>query len=86
MESSSVVIAIGSSKMREAFDGILIGEKFGDQHDFYNLAVAGDRPYVVNAEIEAIIKADPRLVIIEIGPNTLSQHLFPSQLFLACPI
>ena len=76
-KSDNAFIAIGSSKMREALDGILIGEKFNNTFDFYNLAVAGDRPYVRMLEIEAIIDANPRYVIFEIGPNTLSSLSTP---------
>ena len=76
-ESDNSFIAIGSSKMREAFDGILIGEKFNNSFDFYNLAVAGDRPYVRMLEIEAMIAANPNYVIFEIGPNTLSSLSSP---------
>jgi hypothetical protein len=76
-ESDNAFIAIGSSKMREALDGILIGEKFNNSFDFYNLAVAGDRPYVRMLEIEAIIAANPKYVIFEVGPNTFSSLSTP---------
>ena len=71
-ESENSIIAIGSSKMREAFDGITIGDLFDNTYDFYNLALAGDRPYVRMLEIEALINAKPKYVILEVGPNTFS--------------
>ena len=70
--SDSAVIAIGSSKMRDAFDGQLLGELHGGEYDFYNIALAGDRPFVRMLEIDAIIAAQPEFIILEIGPNTFS--------------
>ena len=70
--SDKHVIAIGSSKMREIFDGVTIGELTDYSGDFFNLAYAGDRPYVRMIEIDALIRTDPQMVIIEIGPNVFS--------------
>lgn len=70
--SENPVIALGSSKMREIFDGHLIGEMTEYDGDFYNLAYAGDRPYVRMIEIDALIDTNPKLVMIEIGPNMFS--------------
>lgn len=70
--SENPVIALGSSKMREIFDGHLIGELTEFDGDFYNLAFAGDRPYVRMIEIDALIDSNPKLVMIEIGPNVFS--------------
>jgi hypothetical protein len=75
--SDEYVIAIGSSKMREIFDGVTIGEFTNFSGDFYNLAYAGDRPYVRMIEIDAIIRTDPKMVIIEIGPNIFSSLATP---------
>ena len=70
--SENPVIAIGSSKMREIFNGITIGENTTFDGDFYNLAYAGERPYVRMIEIDAIINLKPNLVIMEVGANTFS--------------
>ena len=75
--SDSPVIAIGSSKMREAFDGQLLSEIDDHDHDFYNLALAGDLPYVRMLETSAIIDLNPTFVVIEIGPNTFSSLATP---------
>jgi hypothetical protein len=75
--SDSAIVAIGSSKMREAFDGQLLGQLDDSNHDFYNLAVAGDRPYVRMLEINAILELRPKIVIIELGPNTFSSLATP---------
>ena len=70
--SENPVIAIGSSKMREIFNGLTIGENTSYEGEFYNLAYAGDRPYVRMIEIDAMIELNPKLVIFEIGANTFS--------------
>lgn len=70
--SENPVIALGSSKMREIFDGHLIGEMTEFEGDFYNLAYASDRPYVRMIETDALIDSNPQLVMIEIGPNVFS--------------
>lgn len=76
-KSENSVIALGSSKMREIFDGNLIGEYTNFEGDFYNLAYASDRPYVRMIEIDALIRTNPSLVMIEIGPNMFSSLAEP---------
>ena len=71
-QSDNPVIALGSSKMREIFDGHLINEHTEFEGDFYNLAYASDRPYVRMIEIDALIHTNPKLVMLEIGPNMFS--------------
>jgi len=70
--SENPVIAIGSSKMREIFNGITIGENTTFDGDYYNLAYAGDKPYIRMIEIDAMIELNPKLIIIEVGANTFS--------------
>lgn len=72
-ESDSPVIAIGSSKMREIFNGISIGENSTSEADFFNLAYGMDMPYVRMIELDYLINSNPELVIIEMGPSTFSQ-------------
>ena len=67
------VIAIGSSRMREIFDGGLIGNLSNAEYDFFNLAYGMDLPYIRMIEIHELIISSPGLVIIEIGPSTFSQ-------------
>lgn len=71
--SDEAVIGIGSSKMREIFDGRLIGNLTEYSGDFYNLGYAEDRPYVRMIELQAMIASAPKLVIMEVGPNTFSK-------------
>ena len=75
--SENPVIAIGSSKMREIFNGLTIGENTSYEGEFYNLAYAGDRPYVRMIEIDAMIELNPKMVIFEIGANTFSSMSQP---------
>ena len=70
--SENPVIAIGSSKMREIFNGITIGENTTFEGDFFNLAYAGNRPYIRMIEIDAMIELNPKLIIFEVGANTFS--------------
>ena len=67
------VIALGSSKIREAFDGIEM-EKHSIHEDvgFYNLGLAGERPYIRLVELDSIISSNPEVIVLEFGPNTLS--------------
>jgi hypothetical protein len=70
--SENPVIAIGSSKMREIFNGITIGENTTYDGDFFNLAYSLDKPYIRMLEIDAMIELNPKLIIIEVGANTFS--------------
>lgn len=75
--SENPIIAIGSSKMREIFDGIAIADSTSFDGEFYNLAYAGDTPYIRMVEIDTLIVLKPDLVILEIGPNTFSKTSQP---------
>ena len=75
--SDSAVIAIGSSKMREAFNGVLLKELSSSEHDFYNLAYGLEHPYVRVIEIGSIVELNPNMVVMEIGPNTFSELSTP---------
>ena len=75
--SENPIIAIGSSKMREIFDGIAIADSTSFDGEFYNLAYAGDTPYIRMVEIDTLILLKPDLVILEIGPNTFSKTSQP---------
>jgi hypothetical protein len=72
-ESDFPVIAIGTSRMREIFDGISIGENSSSGADFFNLAYGMDLPYIRMIEIDYLIDSNPSLVIIEMGPSSFSK-------------
>ena len=66
-QDTSSVIGIGSSKMREAFNGEEIKKNSATRSvDFYNLGLAADLPYFRSIQIEPILDTKPELLIIEI--------------------
>ena len=77
-QDTSSVIGIGSSKMREAFNGEEIRKNSATRSvEFYNLGLAADLPYFRAIQIEPILDIEPELLIIEIGPNSFSQLKSP---------
>jgi hypothetical protein len=67
------VIAWGSSKMRESFDGSEM-EKISGHKDanFYNLGYASELPYLRLPEVSSMISSNPDVLVLELGPNTFS--------------
>ena len=53
-ESENSVIALGSSKMREIFNGAAIQDQSGTDTEFFNLGYAGERYYVRMIETDAV--------------------------------
>lgn len=72
-ESENSVIALGSSKMREIFNGAAIQNHSNTDTEFFNLGYAGERYYVRMIEIDAIVALRPNLVVLEVGPNSFSK-------------
>ncbi|MGB0611221.1 MAG: hypothetical protein ACPGMW_01215, partial [Poseidonia sp.] len=71
-QPDAVVLGIGSSKMREAFDGALLEKESATVGvTFANLGVADDMPFYRMTSIEAVSKLQPEVVVIEVGPNSL---------------
>jgi hypothetical protein len=67
------IIAWGSSKMREAFNGNEFEEySIHQDANFYNLAFAAERPYYRLPEISSMINAEPDVLMLELGPSTFS--------------
>ena len=72
-KSEATVLAVGSSKMREGFDGGLLDKESAARGVIYaNLGVAADVPYFRMTNIEAIANLQPDVVVLELGPNSLS--------------
>ena len=67
------IIAIGSSRMREIYDGISLKENSSYEIDFFNLAYGMDLPIIRMIEVDNLIEIKPRLVILEVGPSTFSE-------------
>tara|TARA_Y100001980_G_C14534932_1_gene311392 strand:+ start:133 stop:1857 length:1725 start_codon:yes stop_codon:yes gene_type:complete len=64
------VIGIGSSILRAALDGKCVTETLEtDNVNVFNLAVSGANPYTEILQIPAIIRANPKLVVLDMGPN-----------------
>ena len=73
--NEDAVIAIGSSIIRAAIDGKCISENINDENtNVYNLGISGAVPYTEILQIPAIIKSNPELVVIELGPNGLFEY------------
>jgi len=59
--------------MREGFDGGLLAKESAARGVIYaNLGVAADVPYFRMTNVEAITNLQPDVVILELGPNSLS--------------
>ena len=68
----SSVVGIGSSIIQAALDGSCITEKLGDKGtSVYNLGISGGNPYTESLQIPALVRANPELVILDLGPNGL---------------
>jgi len=66
------VIGIGSSIIQAALNGSCITEKLDNQDtSVYNLGISGANPYTESLQIPALIRANPELVILDLGPNGL---------------
>lgn len=71
-DKSRSVVGIGSSIMQYAMDGKCMSENSKVQNSkFYNFGMSGGYPYVEMVQIPSLIEADPSVVIVEIGPNSL---------------
>ena len=66
------VVGIGSSIMLSAMDGTCMEQESQIQpSQFYNFAMSGGKPYSEMIQIPALIDANPEVVMIEVGPNSL---------------
>lgn len=66
------VVGIGSSIIRAALNGSCITEKLENQGtSVYNLGISGANPYTESLQIPALIRANPELVLLDLGPNGL---------------
>jgi len=71
-DDGASVIFLGSSKMREAINGLEIENLTSSDVNVYNLAYAGERPYFRMIEIDALIQSSPDIVVLELGPSSFS--------------
>lgn len=76
-DDGASVIFWGSSKMREAINGLEIENLTSSDANVYNLAYAGERPYFRMIEIDSLIRALPDIVVLELGPSSFSHLTHP---------
>jgi len=76
-DDGTSVIFLGSSKMREAINGLDIENLTSSDVNVYNLAYAGERPYFRMIEIDALIQSSPDIVVLELGPSSFSHLTHP---------
>tara|TARA_Y100001980_G_C14554804_1_gene342089 strand:+ start:1424 stop:2818 length:1395 start_codon:yes stop_codon:yes gene_type:complete len=67
------IVAIGSSMIHYSIDGICIEEEISSDENLfvYNLGAPGSMPYMEMIQTEAAISANPELILLEVGPNSL---------------
>ena len=71
-QDEDAVIAIGSSIIQAAVDGVCITEQMNTPNtDVFNLGISGANPYTVILQIPSLIRANPELVLLDLGPNSL---------------
>lgn len=74
-DENESIIFIGSSVSYFGIDGKCIEDNDENDHNYYNLAVRGDMPYLRITETDFIIESAPKKVIIEAGPNTFQKGI-----------
>ena len=69
---SDAIVTIGSSILQYATDGACISEKLTTENTrVYNLAISGANPYTEMVQILALTDMKPRMVLLDLGPNSL---------------
>jgi len=66
------VVGIGSSILMEGMNGTCMQDESEIVNvRFYNFAMSGGKPYSEMIQIPALIEANPDVVMVEVGPNSL---------------
>jgi len=66
------VVGIGSSILMAGMNGTCMQEESEIENArFYNMAMSGGKPYSEMIQIPALIDANPDVVMLEVGPNSL---------------
>lgn len=80
-EIDDPIIAIGSSIIQAATDGKCITEnQLHSQYDVFNLGISGANPYTEILQIPALVRANPKLVLLDLGPNGLWNYYNSTEL------
>ena len=73
--NDDAVVAIGSSIIRAAVNGKCIMEELDTPStSVYNLGISGANPYTETLQIPALVRANPELVLLDLGPNGLWEY------------
>ena len=68
----AAVVAIGSSIIQAAVNGnCIMSELDTSSTSVYNLGISGANPYTETLQIPALVRANPELVLLDLGPNGL---------------
>lgn len=71
-QDSDAIVTIGSSILQYATDGECITNRLTTSNTkVYNLAISGGNPYTEMIQIPALVKAQPKMVLLDLGPNSL---------------
>jgi len=70
-QESDSIVAIGNSVLQYATDGQCISERLGGEATVYNLAISGANPYTEMIQIPSLVAAQPTMVMLDLGPNSL---------------
>ncbi len=70
-QESDAIVAIGNSVLQYATDGQCIREQLNGKNPVYNLAISGANPYTEMVQIPALVEAQPKMVLLDLGPNSL---------------
>ena len=77
------VVAMGSSMMFKAFNGSCFDELDSNENTrYYNLAIPSSRPYNDMIHIPRLIRANPDVVMLEVGVNLLTTPTSTSDEYL----
>jgi hypothetical protein len=69
---TEAIITLGSSLLQYATDGACITEGLAsDRYTMYNFAISGANPYTEVLQIPKVVAAEPRMVVLDVGPNAL---------------
>ena len=71
-DGAITVVGIGSSILMAGMNGTCMQEESEIENArFYNFAMSGGKPYSEMIQIPALIDANPDVVMVEVGPNSL---------------
>ena len=71
-QNEEAVVAIGSSIIQASVDGVCMTDQIRTPNTHvFNLGISGANPYTEILQIPALVRANPELVLLDLGPNSL---------------